>query len=67
MKFKLDENLSPALVVAFAAAGIVVLRLQDQSHPSVERAAASLLEMLSRERLTGQLWIVEPGRIRIHD
>lgn len=104
MKFKLDENLSPSLSVAFAAAGreahsivqqslggendervveicaregralvtldldlaqipqyppanylgIVVLRLANQSHLNVERAAASMLELLSRERLTGR-------------
>jgi predicted nuclease of predicted toxin-antitoxin system len=47
--------------------GIVVLRLANQSHLNVERAAASMLELLSRERLTGRLWIVEEGRIRIHE
>lgn len=117
MKFKLDENLSPALSAAFMAAGhdahsiveqglggrsdsrvidvcvregralvtldldfanihqyppgrhpgIVVLRLGTQAHSAVEKAIGSALDLLTRERLTGQLWIVESGRIRIHE
>ena len=117
MKFKLDENSSPALSGIFAAAGhdahsiveqslggqsdervidicaregralvtldldfanirqyppanyagIVVLRLVSQAHGLVEGAIGSMLDLLAQERLVGLLWIVEAGRIRIHE
>jgi predicted nuclease of predicted toxin-antitoxin system len=117
LKFKLDENLSPALAGVFSVAGheahsileqslggksdaavievcaresralvtldldfaniqqyppaqyagIVVLRLASQSHREVEDALGSALKLLEQEPLAGRLWIVEPGRIRIHE
>jgi predicted nuclease of predicted toxin-antitoxin system len=45
--------------------GIVVLRLADQAHPTVEAAIRSVLALLAQETLTGTLWIVEDSRIRI--
>jgi predicted nuclease of predicted toxin-antitoxin system len=48
-------------------AGIVVLRLATQAHPVIEAAIYRLLMALQTERLHGTLWIVEDGRIRIHE
>lgn len=48
-------------------AGIVVLRLADQAHPTVEAAIRRLLKLLGEERLAGSLWIVEERRIRIRE
>jgi hypothetical protein len=31
------------------------------------RLAGQLVEALSRESIAGCLWIIEPGRIRIHE
>jgi predicted nuclease of predicted toxin-antitoxin system len=45
--------------------GIVVLRLTNQAHVSVEAAIGRVLELLSQEPLLGKLWIVEDHRIRI--
>jgi predicted nuclease of predicted toxin-antitoxin system len=48
-------------------AGIIVLR---HPRPNLDRLAA-LVELvavaLRREAVAGRLWIVEPGRIRIHE
>ena len=46
-------------------AGIVVLRLADQVHVTVEGAIRRMLDLLSREPVAGTLWIVEDRRIRI--
>ncbi len=47
--------------------GVVVLRLPKSPTLEVlESLAASLLKSLGADPLGGQLWIVEPGRIRIH-
>jgi predicted nuclease of predicted toxin-antitoxin system len=50
-----------------AFAGIVVLRLSDQAHGTVESALRSMLELLPREPLAGRLWIVEDQSIRIRE
>jgi predicted nuclease of predicted toxin-antitoxin system len=47
-------------------AGVVVLRLANQAHVTVEAAIQRMLELFSREPVTGTLWIVEERRIRIH-
>lgn len=47
--------------------GIIVLRLASQSNRVVESAIGSILALVAHERLSGMLWIVEQGRIRIHD
>ena len=47
-------------------AGIVVLRLTDQAHPTVTTAIRRMLALLPHEKLSGTLWIVEEHRVRIH-
>lgn len=46
-------------------AGLVVLRLTRQDKPNVLNVLTRLLERFKRERLSGQLWIVEETRVRI--
>ena len=46
-------------------AGIVVLRLADQAHITVEAAIRRVLDLLPQEPVIGTLWIVEDRRIRI--
>ena len=45
--------------------GLVVLRLPKQSVPAVVRIVRRLLEVFRTNDCHGQLWIVEPERIRI--
>lgn len=47
-------------------AGIIVLRLADQSHATAEVALRRVLALLKQEHLAGTLWIVEENRVRIH-
>jgi predicted nuclease of predicted toxin-antitoxin system len=47
--------------------GIMVLRLGTQAHGPVARALTNAIDVLQREALKGRLWIVEVGRIRIHE
>jgi hypothetical protein len=50
------------------APGIAVLRLPNGvSLSMMERIVSNLLSMLDAEPIAGRLWIVEPGRIRIHE
>ena len=46
-------------------AGIVVLRLANQAHVTVEAAIRRVLVLLAQEPIAGTLWIVEDRRIRI--
>jgi predicted nuclease of predicted toxin-antitoxin system len=46
-------------------AGIMVLRLSDQSRSAVLRVFQQMLELLNREPLTAHLWIVEEHQIRM--
>ena len=47
--------------------GIAVLRLPGRATlPIIEAAIRALAEGMEHEELSGQLWIVEPNRIRIH-
>lgn len=49
------------------APGVVVLRPSGKpTITQLEGLARQCIGMLAKERLEGQLWIVEPGRIRIH-
>jgi predicted nuclease of predicted toxin-antitoxin system len=48
-------------------AGIVVLRLSNQSNANIEAAIQRMLSILTVEPLRGLLWIVEEHRIRIHE
>ena len=45
--------------------GIIVLRLGRQSKPVVLAAIAEVAEAAVAEPVTGKLWIVEDGRLRI--
>ena len=45
--------------------GIIVLRMVDQAHVTVEAAIQRVLDLLPHEPLVGTLWIVEEQRIRI--
>jgi predicted nuclease of predicted toxin-antitoxin system len=45
--------------------GIVVLRLNDQAHVTVQSAIQRVLDLLPQEPIAGLLWIVEERRIRI--
>lgn len=47
--------------------GIMVLRLGTQAHGPLTTALAGAIDLLQREPLSGRLWIVEAGRVRIHD
>ena len=47
--------------------GIMVLRLGTQAHEPVATALANAIALLKQEPLSGRLWIVEVGRVRIHD
>jgi predicted nuclease of predicted toxin-antitoxin system len=47
--------------------GIIVLRLNDQAHVTVESAIQRVLDLLGQEPIAGLLWIVEERRIRIRE
>jgi predicted nuclease of predicted toxin-antitoxin system len=67
----LSLDLDFADVVRFPphkTAGIAVLRLPKGASLSLlERFVSGLLNMLDAEPITGRLWIVEAGRIRVHE
>jgi predicted nuclease of predicted toxin-antitoxin system len=49
-------------------AGIAILRLpKGASLNLLERFVRDLLKMLQSESISGRLWIIEAGRIRVHD
>lgn len=47
--------------------GLVVLRGPDDLFPTGKILIQTLLNALSQGTPSGHLWIVEPGRIRIHE
>jgi predicted nuclease of predicted toxin-antitoxin system len=47
--------------------GLIVLRGPDDLFATVRILMETLIEALSRENPSRQLWIVEAGRVRIHD
>jgi hypothetical protein len=47
-------------------AGLIVLRLANQAHVTVENAIRRVLELVSREPVAGTLWIIQERRVRIH-
>ncbi len=67
----LSLDLDFADVVRFPphkTAGISVLRLPKGASLSLlEKLVSDLLRMLDAESIGGRLWIVEAGRIRIHE
>lgn len=48
-------------------AGIVVLRHPQPTLQRLEELVRQVVVALKNETLAGRLWIVEPGRIRIHE
>lgn len=47
--------------------GIAVLRLpRKASFTHLKQAVATLVSVLTNDDLSGELWIVEPNRVRIH-
>ena len=47
--------------------GIMVLRLGTQAQGPVAAGLTNAIALLQREALSGRWWIVEVGRVRIHD
>lgn len=47
--------------------GLVVLRGPNQLFPTMRILVETLIDALARESPAGRLWIVEPGRLRIHE
>jgi predicted nuclease of predicted toxin-antitoxin system len=47
--------------------GIVVIRPPRPVLPAIKATLESVLAELTSQPLTGVLWIVEPGRIRVYD
>ena len=48
-----------------ATAGIAVIRLHEQTLPSIRRAAMTLSHFLSRESAVGRLFVLDESRLRI--
>ncbi len=48
-----------------ATAGIVVIRLPQQTLPLMRQAANTLGDLLSRESARGRLWVLDESRLRI--
>ena len=46
-------------------AGIVVIRLGEQTLPRVRKVAATLAGLLTTERVEGRLWVLDESRLRI--
>lgn len=47
--------------------GIIVVRPPRPVLPAIRATLLSILPQLKTQTLKGALWIVEPGRIRVHD
>ncbi|MBT9139893.1 MAG: hypothetical protein DDT30_00465 [Dehalococcoidia bacterium] len=47
--------------------GLVVLRGPNQLFPTMRVLVQTLIDALTRESPAGRLWIVELGRLRIHE
>lgn len=47
--------------------GIIVLRLEDQSRPSVLAVLSRIIPLLDSEPLVGNLWIVQENSLRIRE
>jgi predicted nuclease of predicted toxin-antitoxin system len=69
VRFKLDENLSRSVATLFRGAGHDVMTVrEEQLHgaPDEEVFDTSVREGRALVTLDRSLWIVEPGRLRIH-
>ncbi len=62
----LDTDFANILVYPPALhAGLVVMRTEDQSKATVLELIRKVASVLATQSPVGQLWIIEPGRIRI--
>lgn len=50
-----------------ASGGVVVLRGPDDLLPTLRILIDTLVRALTSGSPTGRLWVVEPGRVRIHE
>jgi len=70
VKFKLDENIDFGHVLRFPpkqSAGIVILELGPRATvQAILGRLRDFLAVLQGQSVSGALWIVEPGRVRIH-
>ncbi|MBI3049546.1 MAG: DUF5615 family PIN-like protein [Acidobacteria bacterium] len=48
-----------------ATAGVVVIRLGEQTLPRVRQVAVTLAGLLTTERVAGRLWVLNESRLRI--
>jgi len=80
MRLKLDENLDARLALPLREAGhnvatvpeerspgLVVLRGPDDRFPTLRLLVRTLIGALAKGEPSGRLWIIEPGRVRIHE
>jgi predicted nuclease of predicted toxin-antitoxin system len=50
------------------ASGIAIIRVpRNPTLPVLERLVASLLSAIQNQPIEHRLWIIEPGRIRVHE
>ena len=49
------------------SSGLVVLRGPNQLFPTMRILVETLIDAFTKESPVGRLWIVEPGRFRIHE
>jgi predicted nuclease of predicted toxin-antitoxin system len=49
-----------------SGSGIMVLRPQRNTLVLIRETLSSALPALERDQIEGTLWIVEPGRVRVH-
>lgn len=47
--------------------GLVILRGPDNLFPTIRILIQTLISALTTDTPSGHLWIVEPGRVRIHE
>ena len=47
--------------------GLVVLRGPDDLFPTLRILTQTLINALANDTPSGHLWIVEPGRVRVHE
>jgi predicted nuclease of predicted toxin-antitoxin system len=47
------------------SAGVIVLRVRQQSRPAVLSVIQPLISLLAQEQIEGRLWIVDEQRIRV--
>ncbi|MCL0075856.1 DUF5615 family PIN-like protein [Dehalococcoidia bacterium] len=76
MRIKLDENVDARLTMFLRGAGHDTTTVQEQGlrgtgdeallFPTMRVLVETLIDALTREWPAGRLWIVEPGRLRIH-